>query len=284
MRYDDAGSPSASLPILATLVLAGTCGAACAAAPTTGAVSVTAPSAPAAPSDAVAGPSYLPAPIVSLATGPRFADGAPGLNDLRSGPLYEATVLAPYQLAAVLAAGLEPLGPGALPPGTREARIWLSSGPTIPQHMVRLSVRGDSVEGAVIRRFPPLEELSLETALEERLRAELRARCGPFQRVERVVTCRALMPDSADWHRFETRAAELGLWTLPDPHDVGWRGRVIQLDGSGVTVEVQDGPRYRLYGYQSKDYRRRPYGVAAAELYRHVWTIIPPAFAPRPDG
>lgn len=191
----------------------------------------------------------------------------PSAQSVRSQAAPDSRVAAkdPY----VEAAGLRPLRDEILPAGTREIRAWVGGGLGWPQELFRLLERGGRMSGEYIRywqldnRDPPAPDSMTFAAL---VRYHERGRCGPVRRGANAEACRAQFRREPDWSAVWRAADSLDIWTLPDastlPEVVGPNGeRIISLDGWGITVELRDGPSYRLWHYANPD--RKPWPEAA---------------------
>ena len=186
------------------------------------------------------------------------------------------------------AAGLRPLRDEILPAGTREIRAWVGGGLGWPQELFRLLQRGGRASGEYIHywrldnRDPPGPDSMTFAAL---IRYHERGQCGSVRRGASAEACRALFRREPDWSAVWRAADSLGVWTLPDastlPEVVGPNGeRTVTLDGWGMTVELRDGPTYRVWEYGNPDTKPWPEAARAtafADALRSVRALVRPS-------
>lgn len=90
---------------------------------------------------------------------------------------------------------------------------------------------------------------------------------------------------TAGWKSFWRRLELLGVWTLPDMHDIPPRPRSesdpkglghIMLDGSAYFVETQRRGVYRAYSYTNPEEASSPQACRFVEINRFVGSQFPP--------
>jgi hypothetical protein len=208
--------------------------------------------------------------VLAGCAAPRTAEVAPPAS-LLNGPERARAFVDSYYVEHVAlaaeAAGLVPLAEAALPPGTREARVWVSYAYFYPRYLYRVVEEDGASSGEVVLYWEIDEEVGADEA--DRSHADYvyfhSGRCGAFTRTPGFGTCRGLFARPPDWRGVLGRAGEAGLWTLPgnDPPEVDF----VMLDGWGFAVELRDGPAYRAYSYGNPDaYQGWAEGAAAVAV------------------
>ena len=152
----------------------------------------------------------------------------------------------------VALARLAPLDRRVLPPGEREARIWVE-GPGMPSEMFRRVARGPRVTGEIVLYWdaPPPDAACGEPpgeTMHDLMRYALPGRCGPIADGADMAMCRGRFTRAPDWRAALQALDADGLWTLPDRSTLPKRDFVVN-DGWGIIVELRDGARYRAYAY-----------------------------------
>ena len=185
--------------------------------------------------------------------------------------------------SAALALGLGLLRRTPVPKGTQEIRIWTGLALGVPHDLLRLTRRGNRVEGNKAWYWF-VESVQDDTRGEEEsvpidavVRYSTGGRCGPPQRSGDVEACLVHLTKRPDWRAIWDSLEVLGVWTLPDQDELP-RDSTMTLDGWAMTVEVRDGARYRSYAYSNPDAHRHPVQVAAAAIGRvdwHLSSLIP---------
>ena len=137
--------------------------------------------------------------------------------------------------AVAVAAGLEPLRAAEPTAGAREIRLWVDLGLLWPQELIRVVVDSAGVRGEFYRFWPKRMEPLLDG-------------CGPAGAAGDMRACRVELPRSIDWQRIVDRAEARGIWALPDQTALPGP-RLMQLDGSSITIELRVGDYYRGYHY-----------------------------------
>lgn len=171
----------------------------------------------------------------------------------------------------VEAAGLRPLRFQLLPRGTREIRVWVGGGIGWPQEVFRLVEHDGRQNGEYVRywRLDDRDPVGADgAAFAALMRYHERGRCEPVSRGRSAEACRALFQSDPDWRAVWRAADSLGVWSLPDASTLrevlGPNGeRTITLDGWGITVELRDGPDYRVWHYSNPDRKQWPEAARA---------------------
>ena len=185
--------------------------------------------------------------------------------------------------SAALALGIGLLRQTPLPDEIQEIRIWTGLALGVPHDLLRLTRRGNKIEGLKALYWEVERKETGESAtapgvpIDAVVRHTIEGRCRPPRRYGDVEACRVVFTNLPDWKAIWDSLAVLGVWTLPD-QDALPRGSGMSLDGWAMTVEVRDGRRYRSYAYSNPDGRRHPAELAAAAIGRiddSVWTLVP---------
>lgn len=147
---------------------------------------------------------------------------------------------------AAKAAGLTPLSETRLPPGDREARIWIDRGLVNPFWMYRLVSRNGRATGELV--FYWFAPMTVDSSFDRGVRAWIGNSCDRFVHAQDVSVCHGRFASAPPWRALLDSVGSLGLWTLPDPATLP-RDGVMVLDGSIVHVELRDGDAFRSYDY-----------------------------------
>jgi hypothetical protein len=91
----------------------------------------------------------------------------------------------------------------------------------------------------------------------------LQGRCDRFARTEDTGVCRARFHEAPAWEKVLRAAEADGLWSIPDPSTLP-SDSVMVLDGWTIVAELRDGPRYRMFQYNSPE--RHPRWPSAAQV------------------
>lgn len=156
-------------------------------------------------------------------------------------------------LAAAL--GLQPLKAAELARGEREIRLWPTTGPVIPELFIRVADRRGTATAevyaywrdAVVHREPAFA------------RFEARVReggCGPIQHSGDFGYCVLASASPQRAREMVSYLDSIKAWSSADEDPTAAEraaGRfLIQLDGSGVSVEVRRGRRYDAAVYSAR--------------------------------
>jgi hypothetical protein len=200
-------------------------------------------------------------------------------------PALEHEILVAARVSAIPA-----LRASALPPGAREMRFWIGGGRVVPDLMLRLMRSGDSVLGQVMLYWNTMSmDDSLDLAAAEAYSHQARhepecnvlhyGRDSTDDEVRNWITCVGPPTADARWRTLWRRLDSLGVWTLPDQSEVPQYKDLVSLDGTGLQVELRDGPRYRTYGHYK--FSPAPESATAARIIDLVSRAArPSSFAP----
>lgn len=149
------------------------------------------------------------------------------------------------------AVGLKTLRAKTLPPGAREARIWISVSTGVPKTLYRFVERGGEVSGEVIDYWSVEEDPGKPPGqtMHDLLMYSLKGSCKGFPVRAGTAICRAVFDETPKWRHPLARAGEAGLWTLLDESTLP--DSTITIDGWTITVELLKGDSYRAYQYDS---------------------------------
>lgn len=158
--------------------------------------------------------------------------------------------------AVTEAVGQRSLRSTDLPEGQQELRIWVGFGISAPMEYLRLRATQDKVRGELYLWWSTQYSAGRDFALEEFVTK--RFACQKLQRGRMATACRARFSETPDWGQVLDLLERNRVWSLPDPSTL--KGEVDMMDGTGVLVEVRDGPRYRAYLYSNPS--RQPWPEA----------------------
>ena len=182
--------------------------------------------------------------------------------------------------SVVIAAGLRPLRERSLPSGSRELRIWIGGGITIPEDLYRIRIDNGKVTGQWIRywdrkgRFEWRSEVSQGAMM----RYTFDGVCDRIGTAGNVDACVTRFTKTPEWASLLRRVEADSVWTLPDQSEMP-PDSIMVMDGYAISVEARDGATYRHYGYANPDAHANAGARHAAAIAKSVAVLWPLAAA-----
>jgi len=128
--------------------------------------------------------------------------------------------------------------------GLQEIRVWPNVGTVMPQTAYQLTRRGKKSTGEIVRY-----ERRTDSATLRSLHSFVDSSCTKVI-VDSVYVCHLREHATIDWSRTWDSLKALHVWTIPDEADTDLTEPIMN-DGADITVELWDGKRYRVWGYNT---------------------------------
>lgn len=199
----------------------------------------------------------------------------------RLGSMFGSASRESHGDTVAIAAGLRPLRERSLPTGSRELRVWIGGGITIPEDLYRIRVDDGKVTGQWIRywdrknRYEWLSKVS-QSAM---MRYSLDGTCDRIGTAGNVDACVTRFTKPPDWESMLRRLETDSVWTLLDQSAMP-RDSIIVFDGYAISVEARDGANYRYFGYVNPDAHANAgarHAAAIAKSFAVLWPLAAPS-------
>lgn len=183
--------------------------------------------------------------------------------------------------SVAVAAGLRPLRERSLPSGSRELRIWIGGGITIPEDLYRIRINNGKVTGQWIRYWERKNRFEWRTEVSQgaMMRYTFEGACDRIGTSGNVDACVTRFTTTPQWESLLRRIEADSVWTLIDESEAP-RDSIIVFDGYAISVEARDGANYRRYGYSNPDAHANAsarHAASIAKSFAVLWPLAAPS-------
>jgi hypothetical protein len=168
--------------------------------------------------------------------------------------------------------GIPTLRTTPLPIGTREIRVWLLPGNSLPRTMRRFQWKGGAVASQLAAwwTFPRKDSAAWRRLAADWCKPDI-ADGDSLRAQEGAMACTSPLERQATWKSLWDSLETAGVWHVPQLSEVRHLDIVVS-DGAELVVELRDGPFYRQYTMPLD--RTNQYALSDADTRRRITELL----------